>query len=205
MKKTKAVGGLVIAVLAAQIMISCGPHKLGLADIGNGDSLKRAHANQGSIYSINVTLQNQDARTIPWQSLSGKVQVMAMIFTHCQASCPMITNEIKDAEALIPESMRDRVGFTLISFDSKRDTAARLKEHYTAMHLDSLWQLLHGNPADIQTIANLLDVKFKEVAEGNFSHSNVIVVVDEKGHIILREEGIEKHSAEIARTAQFLL
>jgi len=175
-----------------------------LDDRSSGDTAVQSQSRRGSIYDINMTFENQDAQWVAWQSLKGKAQVMAMIFTHCQASCPMITHEIKDAENLVPASLKNRVGYTLISFDTKRDTAARLKSHYDTMHLDPSWQLLHGSAEDIQTIASLLDVKFKKMASGDFSHSNVIIVVDASGHIVWRREGIERNPGEIASKIESL-
>ncbi len=153
--------------------------------------------NLGSIYDVNVTFDNQNGERVPWQSLRGKIRVMAMIFTHCPAACPVITQQIKAVESLIPPAAREQVGYTLISFDSKRDTAAQLKDYYAMQRLDSNWQLLHGAPYDIQTIAALLNVQYKEWPGGDFTHANVIFVIDPQGHIALREEGLNSKNPSI--------
>ncbi|MFI5201828.1 MAG: SCO family protein, partial [Candidatus Kapaibacterium sp.] len=114
------------------------------------DTTSTSEINRGSIYDVNPTLDNQNGERIAWQSLKGKIHVMAMIFTHCPAACPIITQQIKRAEARIPASAQGKVVYTLISFDATRDTASRLREFYAEQGLDSNWQLLHGSAEDVR-------------------------------------------------------
>jgi protein SCO1 len=153
---------------------------------------------RGSIYTMDMMLENQNAQKIQWGSLRGKVQVMAMVFTHCGATCPRITQDMKAIENLIPSSDKNSVGYTLISFDVKRDTAASLMTFYNEMGLDPNWQLLHGSEEDVQTIANLFDVKFKQMGDGSFSHESAILVIDRNGQIVLRQEGVGNDPNKIA-------
>ncbi len=160
-----------------------------------------AEINRGSIYDINLTLENQNGEKVEWQSLRGRTRVMAMIFTHCPAACPIITQQIRSAEARIPALAQGKVVYTLISFDAKRDTAARLQEFYKEQHLDSNWQLLHGSADDVRTIAALLNVQYKEWPGGDFTHSDVTFVIDPSGHIVLRLEGIAPQNPEVVAHA----
>ena len=99
--------------------------------------------------------------------------------------------------ARIPASAQGKVGYTLVSFDAKRDTAARLREFYNEQHLDTNWQLLHGSADDVRTIAALLNVQYKEWPGGDFTHSDVTFVIDPNGHIVLRQEGIALQNPEV--------
>ena len=177
-----------------------------LASCAKGSQPGDEHAStppsgSGSIYVVNPTFQDQYAQSITWQSLRGKSRVMAMVFTHCPAACPIITEEIKKAESMLPASAAGNVGFTLVSFDSKRDTAARLVEFYHEHGLDSNWTLLHGAPEDVRTIAGLLNVQYKEWPGGDFTHSDVIFVIDSAGNIVLRQEGIAPQNPQIVALA----
>lgn len=163
-------------------------------------------APSGSIYVVNPTFENQKGQSVSWQDLHGKTRVMAMIFSHCPAACPIITEQIKSAEHLLPTSASGNVGFTLVSFDSKRDTAGRLQEFYQEHGLDSNWTLLHGAPEDVRTIAGLLNVQYKEWPGGDFTHSDVIFVIDTAGNIVLRQEGIApQNPGAIAQSVTSLL
>ncbi len=189
---------ILICAFCAFALSSCSHERTGSAAVDAPNAPTTIARSAGSIYDVDMMFDDQNGEHISWQSLKGKVQVMAMVFTHCQATCPMITYEIKHAEGLLQESVRNNVGFTLISFDSKRDTGAQLRSYSDAVHLDDHWQLLHGSQEDIQTVANLFDVKYKELPTGDFSHSNVILVVDQQGHIVFRREGIERNPEQIA-------
>jgi hypothetical protein len=54
-----------------------------------------------------------------------------------------------------------RVGFALVSFDSKRDTPAALADYRRARKLPAeRWALLRGRPDDVLELAALLGIKF---------------------------------------------
>ena len=46
------------------------------------------------------------------------------------------------------------------------------------------WTLLHGEPDDVLELAALLGLKFKEDANGQFAHSNVITILNAQGEIV---------------------
>ena len=188
-------------ICALFLLVSCARKEKSHENSANSeatDTTGTAYAPRGSIYAIDMTLENQNAQKVQWESLKGKVQVMAMIFTHCGATCPRITQEIKEVENLIPSSDKNSVGYTLISFDTKRDTAGRLMAFYREMGLSPNWQLLHGSEEDVQTIANLFDVKFKQMGDGSFSHESVILVIDRSGQIVLHRESVGNDPNKIA-------
>jgi len=189
-----------LSLCALLLVVSCARKNESHDNTSTGDTanVTGTSAPRGSIYTMDMTLENQNAQKIQWGSLRGKVQVMAMVFTHCGATCPRITQDIKAVENLVPSSDKNSVGYTLISFDVKRDTAASLMAFYNEMGLDPNWQLLHGSEENVQTIANLFDVKFKQMADGSFSHESAILVIDRNGQIVLRQEGVGNDPNKIA-------
>lgn len=158
----------------------------------------------GSIYSADLSFVDQWGHKVHWSDLKGKVRVMAMIFTHCEYACPRITKDMQNVEKLLPKN-DPRIGYTLVSFDTERDSVGQLQKYYRTMSLDSNWVLLHGNDADTRTVSALLDVKYQRMADGAFSHQSVILVIDRNGHIALRHEGLEGDPKEIAAKVQSLL
>jgi protein SCO1 len=156
---------------------------------------------QGDLYSVSMTLDDQNAHKIEWSSLKGKTHVVSMIFTHCLATCPILTEQLKQAQRLLDVDKRSNVEFTLVSFDSKRDTSARLKDEFDEHGLNTNWQLLHAAPEDVQTIAALLDIRYKEWPDGSFTHSNVIAVVNETGQIVYRLTSIDPNNPALLANA----
>jgi protein SCO1/2 len=153
----------------------------------------------GSVYQMDMDFVNQWGQPVKWSSLGGKVQVMAMIFTHCEYACPRITQDIKEIEKKLNIRDSSKIGFTLISFDVQRDTSARLLKYYNERGLDKKWQLLHGSLDDVQTVSAMLDVKFQPGAKGLFSHQNIITVISPEGEIIKRQEGLKQNPDDIVK------
>jgi protein SCO1/2 len=144
-----------------------------------------------SIYQLASTWTSDTARKMRLGDLRGKPQVVAMFFASCQFTCPLTVRDMQRIEAALPENLRTNVGFTLITFDSRRDTPAALKDYRAARGLsDANWTLLRGEPDDVLELAALLGVIYRQDANGDFAHSNVITVLNAEGEIVLQQPGI---------------
>jgi len=101
--------------------------------------------------------------------------------------------------------VRAHVGFTLVSFDGKRDTPAALADYRHARHLPAeSWTLLRGRPDDVLELAALLGIKYKEDARGQFAHSNVITILNSQGEIVQQRIGLNQENHETIRLIQRL-
>jgi protein SCO1/2 len=148
-----------------------------------------------SIYQLPDTFETQDNKKITLSSFAGKPTVVGMIFTHCTYACPRLTADIKDIEDKIKSEKGD-VNYLLISFDSERDLPDQLKKFANDHDLDKNWTLLHGSENAVRTLSVLLNVQFQKDAEGNFSHSNIISVLDKNGVLVFQKEGIDADPTE---------
>lgn len=157
-----------------------------------------------SIFMLPDTFQTQHANNFVLSSLAGKPTVVGMIFTNCGYACPRLTSDMKNiAEKL--KSNRDKVNFVLISFDAERDIPKQLQKFQKQMELDDNWILLHGNDETVRTLSVLLNVQFEKDAEGNFSHSNLITVLDKNGVLKFQKEGLEAdHTETIAKINELI-
>lgn len=142
-----------------------------------------------SIYQLTDTFQTQDYKNITLSSFKGKPTVIAMIFTHCKYACPRLTGDIKNIESKLKDK-NGKVNFVLVSFDADRDLPDTLKKYANSMGLDENWTLLHGDESTVRTLSVLLNVQFAKDAEGNFSHSNIISVLDKNGALAFQKEGL---------------
>ncbi|HEY9175500.1 MAG TPA: SCO family protein [Verrucomicrobiae bacterium] len=175
---------------------SCCVHTATVAPTGLADK---------SLFQVESKWTTDAGKLIKLGELEGRPQVVAMFFAHCQYACPIIVNDMKRIEASLMPELRARVRFTLVSFDTKRDTPAALAA-YRGTHALSAdnWTLLHGEPDDVLELAALLGVKFKEDANGQFSHSNVITVLNSQGEIVLQQVGLSQDIRETVRLLQTL-
>lgn len=153
-----------------------------------------------SLYQLDTVWTNDDGVAVPLSSLRGRPQVIVMFFASCQYTCPLTVMQMKELETALPASARANVGFTLVSFDTLRDTPATLKS-YRALHElpRGNWTLLTGSADSVLDLAALLGVKFKEDAQGQFSHSNVITLLNAEGEIAYQQVGLNPDNQELIR------
>lgn len=156
-----------------------------------------------SVYQLKDTFVNQNNTTITLNNFSGKPTVVAMIFTHCDYACPRLTADVKS----IQETMKagDSINYVLVSFDTERDTPAQLKKYAENTDLDKNWTLLHGDEEAVRTLSILLNVQYVKDAAGNFSHSNIISILDKNGNLVFQQEGLEANQEGLLTTLKNLL
>lgn len=157
-----------------------------------------------SIYMLSDTFQTQDNKPVTLSSFAGKPTVIGMIFTNCAYACPRLTADIKSIEEKLKD-VNGKVNFLLISFDSERDQPAQLKKYANSIGLDNNWTLLHGNEEAVRTLSVLLNVQFEKDAEGNFSHSNIISVLNKNGILRFQKEGLEANHDQTISAIQEIL
>lgn len=79
-----------------------------------------------SLFHSETSWVGDDGRSRRLAALSGRPQVVAMFFASCQFTCPVIVHDMRRIEAALDPATRARVGFALVSFDSRRDTPEAL-------------------------------------------------------------------------------
>lgn len=173
--------------------VCCAKENHSIAPDRSGKSIHEA-----SVYDLPGTWTDQNNDQASLESLKGKVQVVAMIFTHCGYACPRTIDNMKAIASRLPANEKDKVGFVLISFDPDRDSPQQLKAYAIAKQLDNHWTLLHGSEDQIRELSLLLDLQYDQQPDGNFSHSNAITVLDKQGVIVKRLEGLTINPAEAA-------
>lgn len=144
-----------------------------------------------SIYQLESKWTSDLGREVPLGILRGHLQVVAMFFTTCESSCPIIVDDMKRLQQALPEKLRDKVDFLLVSFDSERDTPAVLHAYREKMRLPmEHWTLLRGGTDDVRELAALFGVNFQKDARGQFMHSNIITVLNREGEVVHQQMGI---------------
>ena len=157
-----------------------------------------------SIYQLTDTFQTQDSKSVTLSAFAGKPTVVGMIFTHCTYACPRLTTDIKNVENKLKDE-NGKINYLLVSFDSERDLPDTLKKYAKDAGLDENWTLLHGDEEVVRTLSVLLNVQFAKDAEGNFSHSNIISVLDKNGVLNFQKEGLGTDPTEISKAVKQLI
>ena len=144
-----------------------------------------------SVFQLNSVWKTEENKEIVLSDLKGKVIVMVMIYTSCKAACPRLVADMKNIEKQIPPSKIKGVQLVLVSIDPENDTPEHLKAFAIENQMDELqWTFLQGNTQTVQELANVLSVKYKQIAPMDFSHSNIISVFSPDGTLVSQQEGL---------------
>lgn len=181
-----------------------------LAREGNGQSAAaastRTPASGNSIYLLHSEWTDQDGHSIRLTKFQGRPLIVAMIYTSCKDTCPLIVNDMQRIEKALPETARDRVRFALVSFDPAQDSPSQLKSFATAHALDTKrWTLLTGSVESVRMLAAVLGVRYQKQSTGDFAHSSVITVLDSRGEIRHQQTGVRKEPDQVASVVNEIL
>lgn len=150
-----------------------------------------------SLYQLESKWTSDVGKEVQLGVLRGRPQIVAMFFTTCEYACPIIVDNMKSIEKALPESVRDQVDFLLVTFDVERDSVEALKAYREKTQLATArWTLLRGKEDDVREIAALLGINYQRDARGQFSHSNVISVLNAAGEVTFQQTGLNKDASE---------
>jgi protein SCO1/2 len=161
---------------------------------------KAARLSDKSIYQIETVFTNDIMRPVLLSALKGRCQIVTMFFSHCNFACPLLVHQMKEIEARLPESMIPNIGFMLVSFDTARDTPEALAAFRKQHDLPAArWMLLRAGYEDVLELSALLGVKFKKDAAGDFTHSNVITLLNAQGEIVFQQTSLKPEPDEFVK------
>jgi protein SCO1 len=158
-----------------------------------------------SLYQLDARFTADSGRPFALGSLRGKPVVVDLFFASCGYACPLTVTDMLAIQGRLPAEMRRETVFVLVSFDIARDTPEALAQYRRQRGLDGQWVLLHGGDEDVRELAALLGVKYKQEADGAFSHSNLVTVLNREGEIVHQriglKGGLDEAAAAIVRVA----
>ena len=145
-----------------------------------------------SLYKLDSSWTTDTGREVKLDVLRGYPQVVAMFFTNCQHSCPLIVADMKRIEKALPRNIRSKVDFLLVSIDPARDTTEALKAYRQKHQLgDEHWTLLRGSPEAVKQLAEKIGFQYYPGSEKQFGHTLVISILNQNGEIIFQQAGVD--------------
>lgn len=150
-----------------------------------------------SVYDLGSSWRDQTGAVRTLSSLRGTPQLLAFVYTHCSAVCPITIAELKRIEAATPAN----VGIVLVSLDPTRDSAEQLGRYASEHGLGARWTLLSGTDAAVRDLAVTLGVRYERLANDDLAHGNVITVLDAAGQVVQQQSGLDG-GAEIERVVR---
>jgi len=112
----------------------------------------------GADYFPNVELMTQNGQKVRFYDdlLKDKIVAIALIYTHCQDTCPLETARMAQVQKMLGDRVGHDIFFYSISIDPERDTPAELKAYAEKFHAGPGWSFLTGSPQDIELISKKL-------------------------------------------------
>lgn len=144
-----------------------------------------------SIYHLSAPWTGADEQPLALGELRGGPAVFVMFYGDCTTACPLLVKAAEDIEAALDDEQRATTTFVMVSFDTERDTPARLAAYAAEKGLDGeQWHWLVGSPLQTRQLATLLGVQYRDAGNGMFAHSNIVTVLDGDGVPTARLEGL---------------
>lgn len=146
-----------------------------------------------SLYQLAVPLTDQDGRPRTLDAFRGKVVVVSMFYTSCPYMCPLIVDTLRMSERALEDQQRARLAVLLVSLDAKRDGPAELAALADKRKLDrARWTLARTDAAHVRKLAAALGIQYRELEDGEFNHSSMLILLDGEGRIVARTDTMGK-------------
>lgn len=186
------------------VFVSCNfsaDKKIIVSENNNTEQHSSGNFSDMSIYNLPSNWTTHNGNEIEMKNLEGKVLVMVMIYTSCQAACPRLVADMRNIEKQIPEDKKDKVQYVFVSIDPETDTPEKLKAFSKENQMEEdKWLFLRGSEEDTREFAAVLAVNYKQISPIDFSHSNIISVFNQAGELIYQQEGLDSDYTETVQT-----
>jgi protein SCO1/2 len=144
-----------------------------------------------SVYQLPLVLTDQHGKARDWRQRRGQPQLVAMFYSNCRYICPLIIEGGKAVERQLTPAQRAKLGVLYISMDPARDTPKRLSTVVRERRIDDgQWTLAAPRPADVRNVAGVLDIRYRQLSDGEFNHTSALILLDANGRIVARTEKI---------------
>jgi protein SCO1/2 len=153
-----------------------------------------------SLYQLDAKLTDQAGQTRGLDLYRGAPVLVTMFYGSCQATCPLIIDTLRSTERALSPGARAKLRVLLISFDPARDTPAALARIAATRRIDTTrWTLATTDEDTVRDIAALLDLQYRKLPDGEFSHATVIALLSPGGEIEARSTQLGRADPELLK------
>jgi protein SCO1/2 len=153
-----------------------------------------------SLYQLDARLTDQAGQARGLDLYRGSPVLVTMFYGSCQATCPLIIDTLRSTERGLPPAQRAKLRVLLVSFDPERDTPEALGRIAATRHIDtSRWTLASTDADTVRDIAALLDLQYRKLPSGEFSHATVIALLSPRGEIEARSTQLGRADPELLK------
>lgn len=157
-----------------------------------------------SLYDLKSKWLDTSGNSVQIDIEKGHLTLISMIYTSCAHVCPMTISKMQSiSQKLSKEGVKD-LKVVLASFDPKRDIPKKLKEYQISRKLNPKQYVFLSPPSDAvaRELAVVLGISYKDLGDGDFSHSNIITLLDRDGSILASIDNLNADPAPILKAAK---
>ena len=144
-----------------------------------------------SLYQLSAPMTDQAGRAFDWRTRRGRPQLVAMFYASCPFMCPLLIDGGKAVQRELAPAERARLDVLFVSIDPARDTPAALAALASKRKVDTTsWTLAQPRAQDVRALAGVLGVRYRALADGEFNHTSVLVLLDADGRVVARTEKV---------------
>jgi protein SCO1/2 len=152
------------------------------------------------------TLTDQFGRKFRFQTLRGRVVVVAFGYTTCPDICPLTTAALRHVQTTLVPGEQESVFFVMITTDPEVDEPKVLRSYAKRFGIDfSNWVFLTGNEADLNPVWKNFGVRVLRKARGLIDHTLLTTVIDQTGKVRVAYYGAAPDSKLILEDVRRLL
>jgi len=159
-----------------------------------------------SLYHLDAEWTDHRNETISLTDFKGAPVIVVMFYGNCTDVCPILIQDAWRLYSSVDESVQEEINVLAVSFDTENDTPEVLRKYAEYEQLDIPgWYFMTTDDADIRTLAMMLGVQYSKKSDGHFAHSNLVTVLDEKGRIAQRVEGLNQPMDDAKSTIESIM
>ncbi|MEZ4251035.1 MAG: SCO family protein [Polyangiales bacterium] len=158
---------------------------------------------RASLHDLPNVFHDPEGNGLAFRDFRGHPTLVAMFYGSCTTVCPLILSDL----ARIDENVAsERLRIAVATFDPERDTPERLRAVRDERGFDaSRWKLLRGDEESTRDLAMAIGVQYRKLADGEYAHSALIVLLDGEGRVVTRHEGLGRPLDDVVRQARALM
>jgi protein SCO1/2 len=152
------------------------------------------------------TLTDQASRPFRFQSLRGKVAIVAFAYTTCPDVCPLITAAMRQVQDGLKPDERAVTYLITVTTDPEIDTPQVMSAYARRYGIDlSNWVFLTGDAAALKKVWKAFGVGVQRKSRGLVDHTTLTAVVDRGGTMRVAYTGAAPEANAILRDLRHLL
>ncbi len=142
-----------------------------------------------SVWNLPGHFTDQAGRRFSLAGRRGEPQLVGMFYARCQLVCPMLIETGRSIDRALSPGERARLRVLLVSLDPGHDTPQVLARTAREHGVDTRrWTLARTDGVTVRRLAAVLDVRYRQLENGEFNHTSALLLLDGEGRILARTD-----------------